>query len=116
MKLKGIFAAAGAAMMMTAASAIAQQAADVPVFEFNVERVALQDDTNTHAIYERLVTEAGAYCNTVVPVASVEFPVCIETMVTHVVGELEHAPLTRLHEARLQARQQPQQAVAFNAG
>ncbi|GGH08135.1 MAG TPA: hypothetical protein DF715_16205 [Oceanicaulis sp.] len=110
------FALAAAATLAMGAVASAQQAHNVPVFEFDVERVALQDESNTASIYFRLVSEAGDYCAGIVAPESVEYPVCVQAMVTHVVEELAHAPLDRFHESAMGPRRPYQQAVAYNAG
>lgn len=110
------FALAAAASLAIGAAASAQQTHNVPVFEFDVERVTLHDESNTAGIYARLVSEAGEYCGGIIAPESVEYPVCVEAMVTHVVSELDHAPLAQLHHAAGRARAPRQQAVAYNAG
>lgn len=110
------FALAALASLAISAVASAQQTHNVPVFEFDVERVALHDEANTASIYARLVSEAGEYCGGIVARESVEYPVCVEAMVTLVVTELDHAPLAQLHGAATQARAPRQQAMAYPAG
>lgn len=116
MKLTRTLLTGCAVLGLSAAAAYADQPAGTPFFVFDVERVALHDASNTMSIYERLVSEAGAYCSDIVARESVEYPVCVDTMVTHVVDELGHAPLTRVHEAAASGRDGRQQAVAYNAG
>ncbi|MFC4725514.1 UrcA family protein [Glycocaulis abyssi] len=108
------FALAAAASLAMGAAASAQQVHNVPVFEFDVERAALHDEANTAGIYARLVSEAGEYCGGIVAPESVEYPVCVGTMVSHVINELDHAPLARFHDGAEYAPRQ--QAVAYNAG
>lgn len=117
MKRVAILLSAGAALALGAAVASAQTAPQpATYFEFDVERVVLLDEANTHAIHDRLVREAGAYCAGLVAPQTAEYGQCVTTMVRHVVTELDHPPLTRFHDSVTGAAPAYHQAVAHNAG
>lgn len=116
MKFSAILVSAGAALAVSMAAAAAQPPGETPHFVFNVERAVLQDEASTVSVYTRLVGEAQSYCGDIVARESVEFPVCVHAMVTHVINELGHAPLARLHDTARAAGPDYRQAVAFNAG
>ncbi|KPP81310.1 MAG: hypothetical protein HLUCCA04_09985 [Oceanicaulis sp. HLUCCA04] len=115
-KFTSIVVLAGAALCLGAPATLAQEIEPTPVFVFDVERVALQDEGNIRSIHDRLVVEARDYCGGIVAAESVEYPVCVEAMVTHVVDELDHPALTEAHEAAIRAQSGRWQAVAYNAG
>jgi len=115
-KFTNIVVLAGAALCLGAPGALAQQVEPAPVFVFDVQRVALHDEGNITSIHDRLIDEARGYCGGIVATESVEYPVCVEAMVTHVVNELDHPALTEAHEAAIRAQSGRWQAVAYNAG
>lgn len=116
MKFTRAALAVGAALCTGAPVTMAQPVAPTPVFVFDVERSALHDEGNIMSIHDRLVDEARTYCRDIVPLESVEYPVCVESMVSHVINELDHTPLTHAHEDAIRAEAGRWHAVAHNAG